>query len=226
MESPKHTPPKNTGLLELIRAKREWDWKPSAKELKAGFRGWHQRGFLPHFDAPGVTQFITFQLYDSFPATRREEFETILKQPNDSAKRRKIEAWLDRGHGECWLRRPDVAELVENVLRASDRRDYQLKAWVIMPNHVHLAVEVWNTPLAKLINGWKGKSSREANKLLSRRGHFWQEEYYDTLIRDEAHLQRAVRYTEQNPTKAHLVRTARDWRWSSARHRDEYERLT
>ena len=59
MESPKpihRTPPKNLGLLELIRAKREWDWKPSVEELKKGFRGWHQRGYLPHFDAPGITQ--------------------------------------------------------------------------------------------------------------------------------------------------------------------------
>jgi hypothetical protein len=51
----RRTPPKNLGLLELIRAKREWDWKPSVAELKAGFRGWHQRGFLPHFAAPGVS---------------------------------------------------------------------------------------------------------------------------------------------------------------------------
>jgi hypothetical protein len=48
----RRTPPKNTGLLELIRAKREWNWQPSIAELKQGFRGWHQRGFLPHFDAP------------------------------------------------------------------------------------------------------------------------------------------------------------------------------
>ena len=102
-------PPKNLGLLELIRAKRERDWKPPLEELKQGFRGWHQRGYLPHFDAPGVTRFVTFQLHDSFPVTRRAEWETILREPDDSAKRRKLEAWLDRGHGECWLRRRDVA---------------------------------------------------------------------------------------------------------------------
>ena len=98
MESPKsirRTPPKNVGLLELIRAKRERDWKPSVEELKNGFRGWHQRGYLPHFDAPGVTQFVTFQLHDSFPVTRRAEWETILRERDDSAKRKKLEAWLD-----------------------------------------------------------------------------------------------------------------------------------
>jgi len=228
METPlptRHTPPKNVGLLELIRAKREWDWKPSVEELKKGFRGWHQRGYLPHFDAPGVTQFVTFQLHDSFPVTRRAEFEAILKEADDSAKRRTLEGWLDRGHGECWLRRRNVAELIEKLLLEDDGREYRLQAWVVMPNHIHLVVDVGDVPLVTLINGWKGNSSRETNKLLVRRGAFWQEDYHDTLIREEAHLKHAIRYAEQNPAKAFLTIAPRDWPWSSARHRDEYERL-
>jgi len=228
MEPPqpiRRTPPKNLGLLELIRAKRERDWKPSLEKLKQGFRGWHQRGYLPHFDAPGVTQFVTFQLHDSFPVTRSAEWEPILREPDDSAKRRKLEAWLDRGHGECWLRGRDVAELVEKVLLEADGREYRMQAWVVMPNHVHLVVGVWNMPLAKLVGGWKGKSARLANELLRRSGSFWQVDYFDTLIRDEAHLKRVIRYAEQNPVKAHLVKEAREWPWSSARQRDDYERL-
>jgi putative DNA methylase len=217
--------PRNVGLRELIRAKREWSWKPSLKELKHGFRGWHQRGYLPHFDAPGVTQFVTFHLQDSFPVTRRAELQAILNVAAESAKRRKLEEWLDRGHGECWLRRIDVAALVESVFLEADGRDYRIQAWVVMPNHVHLVVDVFDIPLAKLVNGWKGKSAREANKLLDRCGQFWETDYYDTLIRDDAHLQRAIRYTEQNPVKACLIKAARDWLRSSARHRDEYERL-
>lgn len=228
METPKsvrRTPPKNLGLLELIRAKREWCWHPSDDELKRGFRGWHQRGFLPHFDAPHVTQFVTFQLHDSFPVTRSTEFAAILHEPDNSVKRRKLEAWLDRGQGECWLRQRDVAEIVEQHLLAGDGRDYRLLAWVVMPNHVHLVVDVWDIPLAKLVSGWKGKSSRRANEVLRRSGKFWQEDYYDTLVRDGAHLQRAIKYTEQNPVKAIMAKAAREWPWSSARHRDEYERL-
>ena len=193
--------------------------------MKKGFRGWHQRSYLPHFDAPGVTQFVTFQLHDSFPVARRAEFEAILKEPDDSLKRRKLEAWLDRGHGDCWLRRREVAELVEKILLGADGSDYRMEAWVVMPNHVHLVVDVWDVPLAKLINGWKGRSSREANKLLGRRGQFWQEDYYDTLIRHEANLKVAIGYTEQNPAKAFQAKDARGWPWSSARYRDVYERL-
>lgn len=222
---PIHRVPVNPGLLELIRAKREWHWKPSAADLKEGFRGWHQRGYLPHFDAPGVTQFVTFQLYDSFPITRHPEFEAILNEKKYVAKRKKLEAWLDRGYGKCWLRNEEVAKIVEGVLFEADGNHYRLNAWVIMPNHVHLVVDVWDMPLAKLSNQWKGGSSREANKALKRNGAFWQGDYFDTLIRDEAHLRRAIRYTEQNPVKAFLVKTARDWQLSSAPHRDGYERL-
>ena len=50
-------------------------------------------------------------------------------------------------------------------------------------------------------------------------------DYFDTLIRDEAHLLKAVRYTEQNAVKALLAKTAQEWPWCSARHRDEYGRL-
>jgi REP element-mobilizing transposase RayT len=156
-------PLENLGLLELIRAKRERSWQPSLEDMKQGFRGWHQRGYLPHFDAPGVTQFVTFQLDDSFPVERQAEWEVLLGEPDDSVRRKKLEAWLDRGYGPCWLRQNDVARAVEMVLRQFNERDYLLHAWAVMPNHVHLIVDVWDVPLSKLVNGWKGKSSREAN---------------------------------------------------------------
>jgi REP element-mobilizing transposase RayT len=123
------------------------------------------------------------------------------------------------------LRRPDVAEQVEEALRAEDGRRYRLRAWTVMPNHIHLVVDVWQTPLTELLRRWKGHSSREANKLLKRRGTFWEREYFDTLIQDEVHLRKAIHYTENNPVKAGFVRDPRQWLWSSARLRDEYGRL-
>jgi hypothetical protein len=63
------------------------------------------------------------------------------------------------------------------------------------------------------------------NLHLRRSGKFWQEDYYDTLIRDDTHRKRAIRYTEQNSVKAFLVKTAHEWPYCSARHRDAFERL-
>ena len=33
------------------------------------FKGWHSRGYLPHFDSQDVTQFVTFRLADSLPTS-------------------------------------------------------------------------------------------------------------------------------------------------------------
>jgi putative transposase len=222
---PRRVLPNNVGLLELIRGKREYHWKPSTEELRKGFRGWHQRGYLPHFDAPYVTQMITFILADSFPIKRNAEWEAVLNEPDNSLKRRKLEGWLDRGHGQCYLCRPQVAKLVEQVLLDSNGVQFNMQAWCIMPNHVHLVVDVWDMPLVKMLNKWKGRTARLANKLLGRRGAFWQEDYFDTLIRSEEHLKKAIRYVEQNPAKAGFVKNPLDWQWSSARLRDEYLRL-
>jgi REP element-mobilizing transposase RayT len=217
--------PHNPGLRQLIDAKRAWHYRPTLEDLRRGFRGWYERGYLPHFDAPNVTQFVTFMLEDAFPVWRRREWEPILKEPDYSLRRRKLEAWLDRGHGECWLGRAHLAGLVEEKLRESDGRTYRLQAWVVMPNHVHLVVDVWATPLSKLLGLWKGASARAANLALGRSGRFWEREYFDSLIRDGEHLKRAVRYTENNPVKAGLVAERKAWRWGSGRCRDQYERL-
>jgi REP element-mobilizing transposase RayT len=218
-------PPRNPGLLKLVEAKRQRHYQPDASDVRRGFLGWHERGYLPHFDAPHVTQFVTLMLHDSFPVKRRPDWEGMLNEPDESLRRRKLEAWLDRGHGKCWLRQPAVAAQVQNILCADHGKAYRLQAWVLMPNHVHLVVDVWDVPLSKLLNLWKGRSARAANQVLRRSGHFWEREYFDTLIRDAAHLVRAIRYTENNPVKAGLARETKNWTWSSARGRDEFGRL-
>lgn len=217
--------PHNPGLLKLIEAKRRWQHRPDPVAAQKGFLGWHERGYLPHFDAPYVTQFVTFMLEDAFPITRHQEWQPILLESDASLRRRKLEAWLDRGHGLCLLRRAEVASRLESILRQDDGQAYQLTAWVIMPNHVHLVVNVWETPLSRLLNLWKGRSAREANELVRRSGRLWQREFFDTLVRDADHLGRLVRYTENNPVKAGLVHARKLWPWSSARYRDEFERL-
>jgi REP element-mobilizing transposase RayT len=180
---------------------------------------------LPHCDKPGLTQFITIRLADSMPVSRRAEWEIFLKLEDNREKRKQLESYLDRSLGECWLRRPEIAALAENVLLFFEGKRYQLRAWVIMPNHVHVLFDVWNVPLSQLIQSWKRYIAREANKLLGRDGTFWEREYWDTYMRDKPQTMAAVKYIESNPTKAGLVREAKDWPWSSARFRDNYGAL-
>ena len=61
--------------------------------------------------------------------------------------------------------------------------------------------------------------------MLGRRGAFWEADYWDTYMRSTAHELQTIRYTENNPAKAGLVRDPKQWSWSSARFRDAYGRL-
>ena len=218
-------PPYNPGLQQLVEGKQAWADRLGEEAQARGFLGWHQRGYLPHRDVPGLRQFVTFRLHDSFPASRRGEWAALVRIEDDRQRRQQVEEYLDRGYGECWLRQPAIAALTEGALRHFDGERYQLLAWVVMPNHVHVLVQINPTPLAGVVQSWKRFVAREANKLLRREGTFWEHEYWDTYMRDEAQLTKARRYTEQNPVKAGLVREGKDWAWSSARFRDGYGKL-
>jgi putative transposase len=98
-------------------------------------KGWHSRGYLPHFDSAETIQFVTFRLFDSLP---RAVTEMLTKQPDNLAK---TDESLDGGLGACWLKDPTIAALIENALLHFDGDRYRLLAWCIMPNHVHVIVE-------------------------------------------------------------------------------------
>lgn len=155
-------------------------------------------------------------------AKTESRLQTGAPSAGGRERRRKLEEYLDRGFGECWLGHPGIATLAEGALRFFDGQRYGLAAWVVTPNHLHLLVDVWEVPLAELVKSWKGFVAKKANKLLGRSGGFWEREYRDTVIEDEKHRWTAVRYIENNPVKAGLVREAREWKWSSARFRDEF----
>ncbi len=203
-------------IRQFIRDKRAWTEPLSADEEKLGFRGWRSRGYLPHFDAPGVRQMITYRLADAMPANRRHEWKALLALEDERARRIKIEAYLDAGHGECHLRRPEISALVQENLLHFDGIRYRLLAWVVMPNHVHALIEISQTPLAEILHGWKSYTGKAANRLLKRAGDFWQPEYFDRSIRDEEHLAKVIHYIENNPVKAGLAKSPDEWLFSSA----------
>jgi type I restriction enzyme R subunit/putative DNA methylase len=220
-------------LSQLVEDKGRW-FRPLTEAEKAkGFLGWHERGYLPHCDYPGLVQFVTFRLADSLPESRRSEWEHLLAIEDVRERRTKLEAYLDRGAGDCWLLDPRMAGLAETALLHFHRQSYELLAWCVMPNHVHVLVEVWQTPPGKLIQSWKRFVATRAWKLIRaerrtpiRRGRgseaddvFWEREYWDTFMREETQEQTAVRYIENNAVKAKLCQTVEEWGFGSARFR-------
>jgi REP element-mobilizing transposase RayT len=221
----RYGPPHNPSLRDLVAGKRKWASSLTAEQARAGFKGWHERGYLPHRDEPGLTQMVTFHVADSFPTSLRSEWQALLEIEAIDERRKQLQGYLDKGRGECPLRRPQLACLVEGAFRYYHGKHYELRAWVVMPNHVHVLFKVGLKSMGEVIAHWKEYTARQADKLLGRRGQFWAADYWDTFMRDLDHELQARNYAERNPVKACLVSTAKDWPWSSARFRDEYGRL-
>jgi len=177
-------------------------------------RGWHSRGYLPHFDSQDIVQFVTYRLADSLPA---EALERIKLSDRPESLRDEL---LDRGWGDCWLRRPQIAQIAEESFLAFDGDRYRLHAWTIMPNHVHVLFGVpAGLTLSDIVASWKKYTARQSNRLLGRSGPFWQADYWDRFIRNETHFDAAVDYIDNNAVKAGLAKAPADWRWGSARLR-------
>ncbi len=169
---------------------------------------------LPHVYPAGTPLFITWHLHGSVPAS-------LLPPPGPLASGQAF-VWLDRQldilrHGPMYLRQPDIARIViGSIQKGVDLGHYELGAYVVMANHVHLLIRPAIAP-HRLLKSLKGSTAREANRLLGRTGEpFWQKESYDHWVRNQSEFERIRMYIESNPVKAGLVRNPRDYPWSSA----------
>ncbi len=184
--------------------------------------------YLPHWNVEGAIYHVSFRLIDSLPravlddlkAERAKILEVIDRSADPLTKTEKervlylfsekVDIHLDRGHGRCWLRAPEIADLVSNALKFFDGDRYRLYAWCVMPNHVHAVVKPeGNHKLPEILQSWKGYTAREINRLLGRTGKFWQQEYFDRIVRNEMDLVRHCDYVFENPDKAGLA----NWTW-------------
>jgi len=185
-------------------------------------KGWHTRGYLPHFDAGNILQFITFRLADSVPSEVIDQWKQELRwhEGMDAASkeavelRKRIEKYEDSGKGACYLRDERIARLVEDALKRFNGERYRLIAWCIMPNHVHVLIKMMDAPLPDIVKEWKSYTAHAANKILGRSGTFWMPDYFDRYIRDEEHFRTTVDYIFQNPVQAGLVDAPEKWAWS------------
>ncbi len=200
-------------------------WSFETPSASSPASSWRSRGYIPHFDQPGQIQFITFRLHDAVPEVLIDQWKKELQwnkklsasDPRQVKLRKRIAKYEDAGHGACWLSDARIADLVERTLLHFDGERYKIIAWCIMPNHVHVIVEIQGGySLSGIVQAWKSYSAHEANRLLNRTGMFWFREYYDRYIRDAGHLAAAVEYVENNPVKAGLVGAKGEWRWGSA----------
>jgi REP element-mobilizing transposase RayT len=114
---------------------------------------------------------------------------------------------------------PHARDLVLNHCLHDNGTKMQLHIAVVMPDHVHLIF----TPLRsdsgelftfeEIVGAIKGASAHSVNKALERKGHLWQDESFDHVIRCEEKLEEKIQYVWENPVRAGLVGRSEDYKW-------------
>ncbi len=129
---------------------------------------------------------------------------------------------LDKIHNNVrYLENPKVAQVIIKKIHEYDGELYDLLSYCIMPNHVHLLIDTSiqlngikskseineenYVQLDKIMKLVKGGSSYEINKILRKKGTFWQRESYDHYVRDGKELINIIWYIVRNPVKGKLV---------------------
>jgi putative DNA methylase len=214
---------------------------------------------LPHWYVRGRAHFVTFRLACTVPRAvgdlwrerRARERELLLRAGADPADadqllHKRLFGWYDRylddaEHPRRWLGDPRVASLVREALAHFDGERYRLLSYAIMPNHVHVLVQLagfarpaapydgaarefhpcgeaadQRSPLARVLHSWKSFTANAANQVLGRTGPFWHPESYDHWIRADRELLRVAAYIARNPVKAGLCAAAEDYPWTAA----------
>ncbi|MGC9523529.1 MAG: REP-associated tyrosine transposase [Anaerolineae bacterium] len=199
---------------------------------------------LPHVQPISATFFVTCRLAGTIPqrvrsalleeAKREGEHLDRLEDSNERRQqaylfhRRSFGRWdavLDSSaQGPTWLREERVAQMVAESLHYRQDKVWDLLAYCLMPNHLHIVF----TPLVDsdghcptataIMQSFKGYTAHKANVLLHRQEAFWQHESYDHWVRDEDELARIITYVINNPVKAGLVEHWEDWPWTYSQY--------
>lgn len=208
--------------------------------------GFYRRNF-PHLFIPGYPIFVTTRLTRSIPTQKlkvlhddfnkkwyaiseNENFETLEADLHREFFKKYDELLHANYLGPHWLINDDIAQIVSDSLHWGDGERYDLIAFTIMPNHIHLVLKPnikmkgetnSNSKkknvkyyLAGILESMKKYTSREANKVLKRKGRFWQHESYDHLLRDKKELHRSIKYTLMDPVRAGFVLHWQDYKWN------------
>ena len=141
--------------------------------------------------------------------------------PGESALRRGRRSLANQGYfitftsyrRTRWFRDWEAGWAMSSLLHTPGRwPGAQLLAWVLMPDHWHgILVIDEGVELGSLMKAAKGSSSREFNRILSRRAAVWGPGFHDRAIRQEEGLRAAARYLVANPVRAGLVASVGDY---------------
>ena len=98
-------------------------------------------------------------------------------------------------------------------------KKFEVEVWAycLMTNHIHLILKPSTEKgLQQVLKPLHMRYAQYINKKMGWKGHLWQGRYFSSAL-DEAYTYSAIRYVEQNPVRAGMVKDASEYVWSSAR---------
>jgi REP-associated tyrosine transposase len=104
-----------------------------------------------------------------------------------------------------------VALLADTVVKF----DWVLLSFCLMPNHVHLLVELRDANLSNGMQWLQSQYVRHFNDRHGRVGALFERRYHSRVVADELYFLTVAQYIEQNPVKGALCATPEDWPWSA-----------
>jgi len=158
-------------------------------------------------------------------------FHQLKKLPEDFYRRYFLEfdRFLDnQKSNNNLLSDSRIANVVSDAIHFRDVIKYDLICFCIMPNHVHLVVEILEKHkiiadvsskyLTKVLQSLKSYTAIKSNRILQREGQFWQSENYDRVIRNEKEFEEVINYVVNNPVKAGFVSDAKNWQFTYCKY--------
>jgi len=118
---------------------------------------------------------------------------------------------------KIFLAHDDLGTFLETLSNVVSRYGWICHAYCLMTNHYHLLIETPQPNLSRGMQHLNGVYTQWFNRRHSRAGHLVQGRFKSIVVEKESHLLELARYVVLNPVRAKMVRSAKDWRWSSYR---------
>lgn len=109
----------------------------------------------------------------------------------------------------------DKKRLLETLLRYKEKCKYQLYAYCFMDNHIHLLMKEREEPLEQIMRRIGVSYVYWYNHKYDRVGNLFQDRFKSEVVEDETYFLTVLRYIHQNPIKAGIVKSLKEYPWSS-----------
>ena len=96
-----------------------------------------------------------------------------------------------------------------------NRYGHRVHAYCWMTNHIHMAMQAGNQPLANFMRYVASSYARFINRINHRPGHLFERRYRAILINSDEYLLELIRYIHLNPVRARMVEQPGNYCWSS-----------